>query len=82
MKIKDYIRLAKINLNARKKNTRRATLGIFTSMTLLMFVLFVLFGFFFSIRSNYEENPVLYGTKFDLVSGKLTDSYVNKVSAE
>ena len=57
MKRKDYKRLAKISLKARKKTTRSTVRGISFGLILLMPLLFIVIAFHLDLNKEVNKDP-------------------------
>lgn len=71
MKYKDYKRLAKISLKARKKTTRSTVRGISFGLILLMPLLFIVIAFHIDLNKEVDKDASI--RVFDI-------SYVNEIS--
>ena len=57
MKVKDYMRLAKVSLKSRKKSTRATVMGIAFGLILLMPIIFLGIGLNADLKKTINENP-------------------------
>ncbi len=57
MKVKDYMRLGKISLKARKKSTRGTVRGISFGLILLMPLFFLVLAFYIGLNSSVDKEP-------------------------
>ncbi len=73
MKVKDYMRLGKISLKARKKSTRGTVRGISFGLILLMPLFFLVLAFYIGLNSSVNKEPSIRIFNIDYYS-RVSDS--------
>ena len=76
MKVKDYMRLGRISLKARKKSTRGTVRGISFGLILLMPLFFLVLAFYIGLNSSVDKEPAIRVFTIDYYN-KINDSENN-----
>lgn len=76
MRYKDYVRLSKISLKARKKTTRSTVRGISFGLILLLPLLFIVIAFHLDLNKEVNKDASLRVFNISYVDEKTEDSYV------
>ena len=79
MKRKDYVRLSKISLKARKKTTRSTVRGISFGMILLMPLLFIVIAFHIDLNKEVNKDASIRVFNITFTSQTTDDNYVTSV---
>ena len=75
MKYKDYVRLSKISLKARKKTTRSTVRGISFGLILLLPLLFIVIAFHLDLNKEVNKDASLRVFNISYVNEKTEESY-------
>ena len=82
MKRKDYIRLSKISLKARKKTTRSTVRGISFGLILLLPLLFIVIAFHLDLNKEVNKDASLRIFNISYVEEATTESYARSMLQE
>lgn len=77
MKYKDYARLSKISLKARKKTTKSTVRGISFGMILLMPLLFILIAFHIDLNNEVDKDASIRVFNISYSDNQTDESYTN-----
>lgn len=82
MKRKDYVRLSKISLKARKKTTRGTVRGISFGLILLLPLLFIVIAFHLDLNKEVNKDASIRVFNIDFTKEKYDDSYAESILDE